>query len=68
MALCEEIATFKKERALPVLDAAREEEKLRAVASRGSDALRCYDLALFRELMALSRKRQEELLAGEGET
>ncbi len=68
MALCEEIATFKKERALPVLDAAREEEKLRAVASRGSDALRCYDLALFRELMALSRKRQEELLAGEDET
>jgi chorismate synthase len=61
MALCGEIAAYKKEHALPVRDAAREEEKLRAVAARSAEGLGDYDAALFRELMALSRRRQKEL-------
>ena len=65
MALCGEIAQIKKERALPVLDAAREEEKLRSVAACAAPGLAEYDAALFRHLTALSRRRQEELLGGE---
>ena len=65
MALCGEIAAYKKERALPVFDAAREEEKLRAAAARAAAGLAEYDAELFRVLMALSRRRQEELLGRE---
>ena len=67
MAICGEIAAYKKEHALPVADAAREEEKLRSVAARSSPELTDYDAALFRELIALSRRRQEELLSREDE-
>ena len=65
MALCAGIAEYKKAHALAVLDEAREEDKLRAVASRSSEELRDYALSLFRTLMALSRRRQEELLGRE---
>ena len=65
MALCGQIGDYKKEHALAVRDAAREEELLRAVAARSAAGMADYDAALFRELMALSRRRQEKLLGGE---
>ena len=65
MALVEKIAAFKKARGLPVLDAVREAEKLLSVDARAAAGMADYDAALFRELMALSRRRQEKLLGGE---
>jgi chorismate synthase len=65
MELVEKIAAFKKARGLPVLDAIREAEKLLSVDARAAAGMADYDAALFRELMALSRRRQEKLLGGE---
>ena len=65
MALVEKIAACKKARGLPVLDAVREAEKLLSVDARAAAGMADYDAALFRELMALSRRRQEKLLGGE---
>ena len=65
MALVEKIAVFKKAQGLPVLDAIREAEKLLSVDARAAAGMADYDAALFRELMALSRRRQEKLLGGE---
>lgn len=67
MALVEKIAVFKKAQGLPVLDAIREAEKLLSVDARAAAGMADYDAALFRELMALSRRRQEKLLGGEEE-
>ena len=68
MALVEKIAVFKKAQGLPVLDAIREAEKLLSVDARAAAGMADYDAALFRELMALSRRRQEKLLGGGEET
>lgn len=65
MELVEKIAACKKARGLPVLDAVREAEKLLSVDARAAAGMADYDAALFRELMALSRRRQEKLLGGE---
>lgn len=64
MALCEEIAAYKRKHALPVLDAAREAEKLLAVAARSAGRAED-DAAFFKHLMDLSKRRQESLLGGE---
>ncbi len=64
-ALVEKIAVFKKAQGLPVLDAIREAEKLLSVDARAAAGMADYDAALFRELMTLSRWRQEKLLGGE---
>lgn len=61
MALCERVAAYKAGHALPVRDAAREREKLRLSAARASAGMAAYDAALTEQLMALSRRRQEEL-------
>ena len=68
MSLCGMIGTYKRDVGLPVLDAAREEEKLSSVVSRSTTGMETYDVALFTELMTLSRRRQEELLDGEAAT
>ena len=65
MELVEKIAALKKAQGLPVLDAVREAEKLLSVDARAAAGMADYDAALFRELMALSRRRQEKLLGGE---
>ena len=62
MALVEEIAAYKRKQGAPVLDAAREEEKLASAAARAASGLADYDAAFFRHLMTLARQRQEELL------
>ena len=45
----------------------REAEKLARVDARACGSLKAYDAAFFRQLMALSRQRQEELRRGEEE-
>ena len=60
MALCGQIGDYKKEHALAVRDAAREEELLRAVAARSAAGMADYDAAFFRSLLALSRRLQTE--------
>ena len=62
MALVEEIAALKRKQGSPVLDAAREEEKLASAAARAASGMAEYDEAFLRQLMALARQRQEELL------
>ena len=64
MAICEEIAAYKRKHALPVLDAAREAEKLLSVAARSAGRAED-DAAFFKHLMDLSKRRQESLLGGE---
>ena len=62
MALAEDVARYKKANGLPILNAAREQEVLDKVsANAGAHAERACQL--FETLFALSRARQEELLA-----
>ena len=65
MALAAEIAAYKKEKGLPVLDEKREREKLLAVTEASPAELRDYTPRLFALLMELSRSYQERLMGGE---
>jgi len=60
-----QIAEYKKERGLPIFDAAREEELLRRAGERVEDEeLRGYYQLLQRDLMQISRVYQQKLLEG----
>ena len=61
MAVCGEVAEYKKEKGLAILDAGREEQKLGAIREACAPELRDEAESLFREIMALSRRRQREL-------
>lgn len=67
MDIVAEIARWKQENQLPVLDSGREEEKLRQVEAESPPALAGYSRKLFSVLMELSRNRQERILHGEKE-
>ena len=67
MALAGEIAAYKQARGLPVTAPGREAEKLLSVEARSGEGLADYDLALFRTLLELSKKRQRELRGEETE-
>ncbi len=64
MEVAAEIARYKKEKGLPVLDARREQEKLRMAAEAAPAALRDYTPRLFAVLMELSRSYQQRILDG----
>lgn len=66
MELAAQIAAYKKEHGLAVLDNAREQEKLRAVAAQLPEALQDYGAQWYERLFALSRGYQESLLGGNG--
>ena len=57
-----DIASYKHEHELPVLDSSREEQKLRAVRESAEEELAEYCEELFRQMMAVSRAYQEDLL------
>ena len=57
------IAEYKREKGLPVLDASREREKLLAVSAKAPEALREYTVSLYSLLFDLSRSYQSRLLA-----
>lgn len=67
MNIAAEIARWKQENRVPVLDSGREEEKLRQVEAESPPDLAEYSRKLFSVLMELSRSRQECILHGENE-
>ena len=62
MATAADIAAYKKAHHLPVLDAARERQKLRQIAELAPAALQNETQTLYRLLFALSRSYQNRLL------
>ncbi len=62
MEVASEIARYKKEKGLPVLDVRREREKLLAVAEASPESIREYTPRLYAVLMELSRSYQQRLL------
>ncbi len=66
MDLSAQIAAFKHQHQLPVLDAGREQEKLDSVAAQLPEELQEYGLSLYSLLMELSRARQHALLHSTG--
>ena len=65
MALSEQVALFKKNHALPVLDTQREQEKLQSVSSQAPEELVSSVRSLYERIMELSRHRQLALLGGD---
>ena len=61
MDVSREIARYKKEHGLPVLDAAREKEKLAVVSEKAGEQYSIYANTLYKTLFELSRAYQEEL-------
>ncbi len=62
MDIASEIACWKKENNLPVLDLRREQQKLRKVEEQSPEDLADYSFMLFSFLLELSRSRQNRIL------
>ncbi len=62
MEIAGEIAAYKKEKDLPVLDSRREREKLRSIEEQCPEELSDYSYQLFSLIMELSRSRQNRIL------
>ena len=62
MRVCEDVARYKLERGLPVLDAGRERQKLQSVADQLPEDLQEYGVSLYDLLMELSRSSQTRLM------
>ena len=62
MALCAEVAAYKRAHDLPVLDRSREAEKLESIRQSCPEDLGDYAVRLFEKLMELSRDYQNHLL------
>lgn len=60
-----EIAELKEKLGLPVRDETREEAMLARARERGGEAFGAETEALFRALLAISRKRQEKRRGGD---
>lgn len=66
MALTKQVAEFKIANNKPVLDAAREAQKLDAVASFAKDPANAQGAReLFKAIMAISRAQQQKLIDGQ---
>ena len=63
MEISARVAAYKREHGLPVLDPAREREKLQDVRQKSPAGLDEYAAALYEKLMELSRSYQQRLLA-----
>ena len=66
MRVCEDVARYKMDQNLPVLDASRENEKLQSVASQLPEDLQEYGVSLYSLLMELSRSSQTRLMGRSG--
>ena len=62
MNIAAQIASWKQENSLPVLDARREKEKLQRIEEMSDPELSDYSFTLFSMLMELSRSRQNRIL------
>ena len=65
MNIAAEIASWKQENSLPVLDVRREKEKLQRIEEMSDPELSDYTFTLFSMLMELSRSRQNRILRRE---
>ena len=61
MSISREIARYKKERGIPVTDAAREREKLADIGEKAGEEFRSYAHRLYLTLFELSREYQESI-------
>lgn len=61
MALSREIALWKKAEGKAIFDPVREQEKLSAIAEKSGEEMKEYSAGLWKELMRLSRKYQEQI-------
>ena len=66
LALCAEIAGWKKEHGLGALDEAREREKLAAVAAQSPAECEAETAAFFERVLALCHASEERLLSEGG--
>ena len=65
MQAAQQVAAYKQEHGMPILDAAREEEVLRTGSERvEQDDLRGYYIDFMQDTMAISRRYQQKLLHG----
>lgn len=64
MALCAQVAEYKKANGLPILMPAREREKLKDVAEKGGPDMANYTRTLYAMLFELSRSYQSKLSGG----
>ena len=62
MNIAGEIALWKRENHMPVLDLRREKEKLKTLEERSPEDLKEYTVSLFSTIMELSRSRQNRIL------
>ena len=62
MSVCAQIARFKKENDLPVMDMKREREKLKAVVASSPVEIREYSSLLYSLMFELSRSYQNSLI------
>ncbi len=62
MQVCADVAAYKKEHGMPVLDAARERSKLAGLLTDCPEEMQPYLSALYTEIFALSRSYQNHLL------
>lgn len=67
MELCAQIAAYKRENSLPVLDVRREREKLMDISEKTKPELRDYALSLYSLIFELSRSSQNRLLGTDNE-
>ena len=62
MDIAGDIALWKRDNHMPVLDLRREKEKLKTLEEQSPEALREYTVSLFSTIMELSRSRQNRVL------
>lgn len=65
MNLCGQVAQYKKEKGLPVMNQGREREVLKRISAQAGDAMDGYARILFATLFDLSRSYQEMLITEE---
>ena len=65
MALSLEVAKYKKENRLPILDEQREKELLDRISSLAGEELEGYSRELYFEIMRISREYQERQIKGD---
>ena len=63
MNIAANIAEYKRQNDLPVLDSKREQEKLQALAALAPEGMEDYTKALYERIFELSREHQSRLLA-----
>ena len=64
MSVSAQIADCKKERALPILDAAREHALLEKIAQISDPELEKYTVSLYQTILSLSRSYQQHIING----